>query len=387
MIDTSYSTQSTISSCPVTGDRTVGDGEDSPITEKQPFTPFKPHSNTGPKFEALPAMVTSNLKQRSTSLSHLYDQRKDDIAFANKCNLEKPSPIEETFDLETSDIVLENTSDDSKYDRSNEIPTLKEMLSISQPITASPADVSIVAPIALSQSTLCDSGSESDHTPIASPSLRPKMSNSAIIERATSMQTIPHQVKNEFKKPTLTHPLSNANSLYHLNTLSPSLSPVGENKFFHKLTGSAPNRSLSTNNLTNIGSESMQSRIFTRSSKGKKKLPNLPDSPMTNLPAKEVPKQQNTTLDENVYNILQTFLTRIEGLTPKLVAKAYPKYYSIVELVDRLHDMNCKHRDIGVNTDSNGQNEPIDLVVNDMSKMVENMNEILNRVKEMKQHM
>ena len=377
MIDTSYSTLSTLSYS-TRGARTVGDGEESPISDNQPFTPCIQHSGETPKFNPLCNVVGTGLKYRSTSLSVLYEQRKDDIALVSmQQQLAKHSPIEENSDIEPIELELD-VSEDPLLDDSSVVVRGKEVLSVSQPLANTLSDNSLLTATGVSRSTLCNSESESDHTPTGSPSLRLKLhrqvSKSAIMERATSMQSLSSsnqlQDRGELMKPIFSHPLSNASSIQQLANLSPSLSPAGESKLQKKFNDSQ--FSFSTNNISSVGNERIVSRAFSRSGKGKKKLPNIPDSPMiysvnkTTFGTKE-------TLGEKVRNNLETFVAHTDGLTPELIARAYPEYNSIVELAMKIVKGSVRPRDVGTNTDHS-------VIINEVSGKIVKLQEMVNEL-------
>ena len=382
MIDTSYSTLSTYSSYSTRGTRTVGDGEESPISDTQPFTPYIQHNGETPNFTPLCTVVGTGLKYRSTSLSVLYEQRRDDIALVSmQHQLAKQSPIEESSDIERIELELD-VSEDALLDDSSMVVTGKEVLSVSQPLASSISDTSFMAAVAMSRSTLCNSESDSDHTPTGSPSLRLKLqhqvSKSAIIERATSMQSLVpsnQQERVEFIKPVFSHPLSNASSMQQLANISPSLSPAGESKPL-KFNGSNSKFSLSTNNLASIGYERGLHRAFSPSGKRRKKLPNIPNSPIiysvnkTTFGTKE-------TLGEKVRNNLETFVTRTDGLTPELIAIAYPEYESILELARRIVKGSVKPTNVGVNTEVDTAHS---LIVNEVSSKFTKLQELVNEL-------
>ena len=388
MIDTSYSTLSTYSSYSTRGSRTVGDGEDSPISENQLFTPCIQHNGETPKFNPLRTVVGTGLKYRSTSLSVLYEQRRDDIAHASLQQqlLAKQSPIEERADIERIELELD-ISEDPLLDDSSVIVTGKELLSVSQPLASTLCDTSLMVATAVSRSTLCNSESDSDHTPTGSPSLivklRHQVSKSAIIERATSMQSLSSSnqlpERGEPIKPILSHPLSNASSMQQLNNLSPSLSPAGESKLFRRLDDSNTQFSFSTNNIAIVGTEKGLSRAFSRGGKGRKKLPNIPNSPMiysvnkTTLETKE-------TLGEKLRDNLDTFVTRTDGLTPELIVRAYPEYNSIVELAVKIVKGSMRSTSVGVCTEIDSEYSLVATEVsNNFVKLQELVNEMSNQ--------
>ena len=265
MIDNSFSTQSSRSN---KGVLTVDDVDESLTSENQPFTPYIKHSGEAPKFDPLCVVVGSNLKHRSTSLSLLYEQRKDDIALASMVQVSRPSPIEEISDVENIELSLDVSE--------NPFAEETEVLSVSQPLAC--VDTSLLASVATSRSTLCYSGSESDHTPTSSPKLKVKrdLSRSAVLERSSSMLSLSRN-KHEHTKPAMTHPLFNASSLQHLTNLSPSLSPAGESKLLQKFNESNSSFSFSTNSISSAGNESILSRAVLKCGRGKKKLPCIPD--------------------------------------------------------------------------------------------------------------
>ena len=377
MIDNSFSTQSSRSN---KGARTVDDDVDeSMISENQPFTPYIKHSGEAPRFDPLCVVVGSNLKHRSTSLSLLYEQRRDDIAIASMVHVAKPSPIEEISDIENIDLSLDVSQ--------NPFAEETEVLSVSQPLAC--LDTSLLASVMTSRSTLCYSGSESDHTPTSSPKLKVKreLSKSAVLERASSMLSL-SRGKQEYTKPAMTHPLFNASSLHHLTNLSPSLSPAGESKLLHKFNESNSSFSFSTDNIYSVGNENILSRAVLRCGRGKKKLPCIPDAPTADL-AKQTTQTRSETLGEKVRNNLDAFVTRTDGLTPELIAKAYPEYGSIVELALKIVRGRFKCKDVGINTDEllgeeNNRKISIENVSDKLTKLQEAVNELTNSFSELK---
>ena len=376
MIDNSFSTQSSRSNRVTT---TVDDVDESIISENQPFTPYIKHSGEAPKFDPLCVVVGANLKHRSTSLSLLYEQRRDDIALASMVQVSKPSPIEEISDIENIDLSLDVSQ--------NPFAEENEILSVSQPVAC--VDTSLLASVMTSRSTLCYSGSESDHTPTTSPKLQVKreLSKSAVLERASSMLSLSRN-RSEYTKPVMTHPLFNASSLQHLTNLSPSLSPAGESKLLHKFNESSSSFSFSTDNISSVGNESILSRTVLRCGRGKKKLPNIPDAPTADL-SKQTIQIRSETLGEKVRNNLDTFVTRTDGLTSELIARAYPEYGSIVELALKIVRGSFKCKQIGVNTDvpfegENNRDKVFENVSDKLTKLQEVVNELTNSVSELK---